>query len=365
MKIVFALFFFLSVLSCAHKRDTTAGAISSSRSDQPQILLNGSYLGMANYGHRKGINSPATRLYLQQDPDNQSSYYAVLLEYSAIQEMALQYLAANRFRELNEKYIGYLTKIATEISIFKAIPTNKNGEFSFYPIKIDSNNKISYDSSNMYGTLQLKEYPEKDNPLKGAKLTPNGWKRYNRPEEIVFPPIEAKKTSFPTRQTYPSSDNQESVSAQYLIAKNVYDSLNLQSTWYHEYINDTYLAAYNHKEDKVLVMSEEDGEMRSEFTLPSPKIKTDKHPRFTNPKSGKIQGKFIVKQPIPSVGIFTYEAMDSSADNYSRGEIESRIGLFIDIFNASESLNQAVVEFVMVNPNDPKDFLMYYEFPKE
>ena len=43
--------------------------------------------------------------------------------------------------------------------------------------------------------------------------------------------------------------------------------------------------------------------------------------------------------------------------------VTNRIGLFIDIFDATISRNEDVVELALVNPNNSRDFLMYYEHP--
>ena len=45
-------------------------------------------------------------------------------------------------------------------------------------------------------------------------------------------------------------------------------------------------------------------------------------------------------------------------------EVKDRIGLFIDILDATKALNQDVVKFTLINPEDLSDFLMYYEDPE-
>ena len=55
------------------------------------------------------------------------------------------------------------------------------------------------------------------------------------------------------------------------------------------------------------------------------------------------------------------QATDS--DDKTKEEVEGRICLFIDVFDASAALNQKVVEIAFINPKDPEDFLMYYEHP--
>jgi hypothetical protein len=59
--------------------------------------------------------------------------------------------------------------------------------------------------------------------------------------------------------------------------------------------------------------------------------------------------------------MFIFKSVD--AEESTKKIVEGRIGLFIDIFDATKSLNQDVVELCLIDSENPEDFLMYYEHP--
>jgi hypothetical protein len=50
----------------------------------------------------------------------------------------------------------------------------------------------------------------------------------------------------------------------------------------------------------------------------------------------------------------------------SQAEMMPRIGLFLDVFDGSapEAGSHLVTELAFTNPQDPEDFMMYYEHPQ-
>ena len=92
------------------------------------------------------------------------------------------------------------------------------------------------------------------------------------------------------------------------------------------------------------------------------KTKMTKAKHFTNPKSATIVGDYYVTEPIPKMYLLT---PTTAARTASDKEMVSRIGLFLDVFDASapEAGGHMVTELAYTNPADPEDFMMYYEDP--
>jgi hypothetical protein len=110
--------------------------------------------------------------------------------------------------------------------------------------------------------------------------------------------------------------------------------------------------------DGVLELYSVGGQKKMKFIKPNTPAKD-----FTNAKSGTLEGDFIVSEPIPKMYIVT------PADNVataSSKELGGRIGLFLDVFDASapEAGSQLVTELAFTNPADDEDYLMYYEHPQ-
>jgi hypothetical protein len=93
------------------------------------------------------------------------------------------------------------------------------------------------------------------------------------------------------------------------------------------------------------------------------KSNTTKAKYFTNPKSGDIEGDYVVSEPIPKMYVLTPTSRRGTS---SDKEMVPRIGLFLDVFDGSapEAGSHLVTELAFTNQNDPEDFMMYYEHPQ-
>lgn len=305
--------------------------------------LSGTYLGVADYKfNRRGPNKAATRLYLQEVEGERGSYHAILLEYVNLLNMAPEYIAANKVPPLN-KIIGYLKEITSKIYVYKVIPTEVDGTFTMYKMKIDKNNVvINKDAATR--TLTLKNAQGLKHPLEGATI--KGGDEEKKFEEIFFPMDDDKKNN----------------GIQYSLANFTYKKFKLDSTWRENFLPGPYLSAYGRLDDVVLKLSREKDIKKADFVLNPEMAKKSKKRRrkmFTNGKSAFLKGSYEVSKPHP--GMFVLSSIES--EEATDKVLDKRIGLFIDIFDASKALNQDVVELVFVDPENPRDFLMYYEHP--
>jgi hypothetical protein len=150
---------------------------------------------------------------------------------------------------------------------------------------------------------------------------------------------------------------------QYSIANATYTRVGLDSTWRKEFLPGPYLSAYARNNDEVLTLRKTRKGEYMNFIL-NPEM-ADKKPKsrekmFTNKKSAFLKGNFESIEAAD--GMFLVKPMEATAATVN--VLNGRIGLFIDIFDATKALNQDVVELVFVNTEDPEDFLMYYEHPE-
>ncbi|MCO4793615.1 MAG: hypothetical protein KC493_07880 [Bacteriovoracaceae bacterium] len=306
--------------------------------------LSGSYLGVADYkfGHR-GPNNAATRLYLHEIEGEQGSYYALIHEYVNLLNMMPEYVAASKAPALN-KIIGYLKKITKKLEVYKMVPTKNIGEFHFYPVKVEGEKIVSIKIEKPR-KLILKKENGSESPLIGAVITSNGKKK--QPKEIFFPMEKDKKYN----------------GIQYTLANFVYKKIGLDSTWRKEFLPGPYLSAYGRLDDVVLDLKSDKSQHFGNFKLNPKMAKKSKRRRrrmFTNKKSAFLNGKFEAIEP--QDGMFLFRPVE--ADKGTISVLSGRIGLFVDIFDATEVLNQDVVELILVDPAKPEDFLMYYEHPE-
>lgn len=305
--------------------------------------LNGTYLGVADYKFgRRGPNKAATRLYLHEIEGERGSYNAVLLEYVNLLDMAPEYVAAAKAPAVN-KVIGYLKNITRKIYVYKVVPAEAPGTFNMYQLMVDRGNVVpDYDTPAR--KLILREGSLK-HPLEGARITgPADEKKF---KEIFFPMKDDKKHN----------------GIQYSLANFVYKNVGLDSTWRKSYLPGPYLSAYGRMNDEILTLSRAESGNVMEFKINpamSSKSKRSRERMFTNAKSAFMQGTYTVTEP--QDGMFLVQPVES--DKETRDILAPRIGLFIDIFDATEALNQDVVELVFVDPAHPEDFLMYYEHPE-
>lgn len=305
--------------------------------------LSGTYLGVADYKFgRKGPNKAATRIYLSEVEGERGSYHAVLLEYVNLLDMAPEYVAAAKAPAVN-KVIGYLKNITRKISVYKVIPTEVDGTLNMFPMHV-AGNDIVPNLDSIARKLILNKESNLKHPLEGARITgPSNDKKF---EEIFFPMKDDKKNN----------------GIQYSLANFIYTKIGLDSTWRKSFLPGPYLSAYGRLNDEVLTLTTKDSAHFYEFKINpamGDKSKRRREKMFTNKKSAFLKGNFNVIEPHD--GMFL--AIPTEAETQTKNIMAGRIGLFIDIFDATEALNQDVVELVLVDPARPEDFLMYYEHP--
>jgi hypothetical protein len=233
--------------------------------------------------------------------------------------------------------IGYLNQILSRAVMYRALPTKDPKKFELQYIVV-KNGEIAVDKRKDPSFLTLEKDPRDSSPLEGAKISKAVG---GESGDVYFPYNHAGKIEH---------------GMQYAMARFVYESKdNFSSTWENDFISGDYLAAY-HDEPAVVLKLEKDH--KANFV----KNKSVKTKEFTNAKSAKVVGKYNVSEP--ERGMFVFSADKNSVQKGSEA-VDGRIGLFVDIFDASKTeLNQHVVELIIVNPNDSKDFLMYYEHPR-
>ncbi len=320
------------------------------------------YIGVAKYGYGKIVRKrykergsvvwkkkkvPSTskskfravRAYIDELPNQKNHYNVVLLEYVNLFEMAPKYIFSNKSDWISRK-IGYLNQIAKRITVYRATPTAEKGKYELQHLKV-VNGQLEPASKSEPSFLQLSSDRKSDNLLDGAKISKG---THGEPVDIEFP----------------NSEEKESYGLQYALANFVYRIVPLDSTWRSEFLPGPYLASYGDKEDVVLNLEKGDDSDSADFVINSKRSHLSKRKRekqFTNKVSAYLEGKYTVTKP--QKGLFVFTPTQGTDGKH----VEEKIGLFIDIFDASKSLNQDVVELVLVDPEKPEDFLMYYEHP--
>lgn len=347
MKFIFAVCIASLVASCTTYNSTS----NSDNQFQNRVPaqsrdLTGTYLGEGIFSNRKiGLKRPAMRIYLDKAPGEPDSYYAVLIEYSKLLKMAAPYLASQKAPKLN-KVVGYLNRITSEISTFKVVPGAQPGTYKMYSLKVKNSTLMPAEDFNM--VLNIDPLNPEANPLVGAviKGNPDG--------DIVFPSESGKPTGSNWLAKIPNNPV-----SQFKLAAFTYKLGHLSSTWRGNWfdLEGTYYSQYQRTNDGVLELYSENGQKKTKF------IKTIDTPAklFTNPKSAFIVGDYYVNEPVPKMYILSPTQGERSAE--SDVEMSGRIGLFLDVFDGSapEAGSHMVTEMAFSNPNDPKDFMMYYE----
>lgn len=322
----------LLIVSCA----TSTGAKRGPSSVED---LTGNYLGEGHFKKRDdGLSYPAVRLYLDPVPGEAGNYYGVIFEYDKIQKMAPPYLATQKFPALNE-VIGYLNHIGARISAFKVIKSNKENVYEFYNLEVHGG-KILPATRATY-EMTLAPHVHGATKLSGAVI------KGDKDGDIIFPDLAAQ--AFPDRITgFP----------QYTLTLMTYTLAGLDSTWRGNWedLEGSYLSQYGLLNDAVLELYSDGEGKRMKFE----RTKFTKTEDFTNPKSAPLEGDYKVSEPIPKMYLMhSTNAIPSASDK----ELTGRIGLFLDVFDATKK-GQMVTEIAYINPNDPTDFLMYYEHPQ-
>lgn len=305
--------------------------------------LNGTYLGVAEHkAPHEGPDKAATRIYLQEIEGEAGKYHAVLLEYVDLLKMAPSYIASNKLPFI-AKRTGYLKNITTTISTYEVVPGAKQGTFEMWPLAIKED-RIEANHSVKPRILTLSVEVDPKNPLAGATIS-------------------SVRADEPTNIFFPKKDDNKKNGIQYATAKLAYEKVKLESTWRKSFLRGPYLSQYYRKDDLVLKLSGNDNNHVADFVLNEKmsKLSTKKRSKmFTNEKSAFLKGEFSVTEPLD--GMFVFRPVVDGTD--TANIVKGRIGLFIDIFDATKSLNQDVVELALIDPEKPEDFLMYYEHPE-
>ncbi len=337
MKKTISLLLLLVVASCASTTNKSRTVASAERD------LSGTYLGVSKYklGH-DGPDKAATRIYFHKIEGEEGSYSVVLLEYVNLLKIAPKYIASNKLPIVANK-VGYLNSITSKIVAYKATPGKKEGTLELWPLVV-SGNSIVEKKEGQPRIITLSADEGSADPLAGATISSV---REGEPEEIFFP-----------------KDNDEKRNGmQYGIAKLVYAKAKLESTWRTKFLTGPYLAQYAKKNDVVLDLSGSGDNMLAEFKINEANSanvsKAKREKVFTNKDSAFLKGEFNVTEPMD--GMFLFSSIN--ADAKTNDIVKGKIGLFIDVFDATKSLNQDVVELALIDSEQPGNFLMYYEHP--
>lgn len=325
--------FVLCLAACA----TTPNA-TSPRNPASTVDMTGSYLGEGIFPERtEGVRRPAIRFYLDRSQDEYDTYYGVLVEYPNLVNLGRKFLTVDKAPKLGA-LTGYLNQISTRISAYKLVPGQRPGTYQMHNLEV-RHGKIVPES---YYTMVLHlNTTNASNPLFGASI------RGHEDGNINFPtPREIRKRDVLSLTQY------ELATLAYKIGK-------LSSTWRGNWqdLEGSYLSEYGRVRDGVLELYSVNGQKKMKFIKPNTPAKD-----FTNPKSGTLEGDFIVSEPIPKMYIL---APADNSDTASGRELTGRIGLFLDVFDASapEAGSKLVTELVFTNSADDKDYLMYYQHP--
>lgn len=335
-KLVSLLSIFL-IVSCASTNNNSRKLASTDKD------LTGTYLGVADYGKgHKGYNKKAIRIYFHPIANEPGKYDVVLLEYVDLLKMAPSYIASNKLPFI-AKRTGYLKNITKTIVAYEANPGEKENTMELWPLVVQGD-QIVVKKDVSPRILTLSSAQGLTNALEGATITPAN---VEEPKEIFFP----------------AKDDEKRNGIQYGTAKAAYKVAKLESTWRKKYLKGPYLSQYYKRDDVVLKCGGEKDESAAEFVLNEKYAKMSEKKRkamFTHPDSAFLKGQFTVTEPRD--GMFLFHSVN--ADERSNAIVSNKIGLFIDIFDATKSLNQDVVELALIDSEKPEDFLMYYEDPE-
>lgn len=332
MKKLGLVLFALALASCSTGQKRTPSSDG--------IDLTGTRLGQTDHKlFRRGADQAAVRIYVHPLENEPGSYSVVLFEYAPLMTIAPQYVASRNLPAAN-KLIGYLNKIGQRISAHKMIPTQQRGTYEIYPLRVEGRT-ITADLRAQPYVLTLANQIIPVDPLAGAKITLKG-----EDKTLISFPKEGALTG-----------------AEYALAKTAYEKAKLDSTWRKHYLTGAYLAAYGKLDDVVLKLSSQGGQDTATFINNNHLFRMSRKRRaaiFTHPSSALLEGTYAASEPMD--GMFLLHPMQDGLPGAEH--VVGRIGLFIDVFDATKSLNQDVVEVAFINPHDPEDFLMYYEHPE-
>lgn len=336
MKKIFTISLMLLAASCASTNNQRT--VASVEKD-----LSGTYIGVSQYrqGH-EGPNKAATRIYFHEVEGEKGNYHVVLLEYVDLIKMAPSYIISNKMPIIAKK-TGYLNSITSKIAAYKATPGKKEGIYELWPLVV-SGETIVENKAGAPRILTLSSSETPGDVMAGATISSA---REGEPVEIFFP----------------KEDDEKKNGVQYGVAKLVYKKAKLESTWRKNFLTGPYLSQYAKVNDVVLELSGSNDNMLADFKINeanSANISKEKREKvFTSKQSAFLKGEFAVTEPLD--GMFLFNPINSDAS--TTAIVKGKIGLFIDVFDATKSLNQDVVELALIDSEKPADFLMYYEHP--
>ena len=325
--------------------------------------LTGTILGYAKYREktkRKGSANPkfgpryristkkrATRVYFKRAKENDGTYNVLLLEYVNLLKMAPKYVLSSKASEKINNVVGYLNQITKKVTMYKAFPTSDDKVYDLQKIQIVDGKLSSKNSTNPSQLVLKKDISEK-NRLEGAKITASA---DGEQVEVYFPK---------------EDDDSVSNGMQYLLAKFVYSMIDgFRSTWRDAYLTGDYLGAYADVKDVVLKLDSNGNYNHASFIENKDRTNMSvakREKQMTNSKSAHIRGEYEVEKLDEAVFLFKAKG---DGPHPAKEAVDQRIGLFVDIFDASQTkLKQDVVELIILNEDDPEDFLMYYEHPE-
>jgi hypothetical protein len=329
---------FLSLVSCSSS-DHSSREPASTRPN-----LTGTYLGEAFYMKRPliggGQRQPAMRLYLHPIKGKAGSYHAVLMEYDNVVQMAAPYLASQKAPGLN-KVVGYLNRIAKRIYVYRVVPEANSLTYSMHEVSVVDGKIVPQAKVSAY--LKLPEQPDPASVLAGAIIS-------GMPDGNIF---------FPGKNVQPPADFLTGVKdkltvSQYELTAMTYRKANLASSWRGnlEDLEGSYLSEYAKMTDGVLELYRQGSDRKAKFLKST----------VTKSPNAQQSGEYYISEPLPDMFVLTPTRKDNTAsDRFLSG----RIGLFLDVFDASapEAGGHEVTELVFISPTDPADFLMYYQHP--
>lgn len=340
MKHLFILLPLFTLLAC------TSGKVKDR--SPASVILEQDYTLLGTVNH-VGVGKRATRVYLKPISDDSESFWVMVLEYKKLAKVGVNYLLSNKVPWVSKNITGFLNQINQRAVLYKAVPSDTLNTYDLKIVEVDGEQLVTREADR-YSQLIFAD-TNQENILEGARITasPAG-----EPSNIYLP-REGEKGRF---------------GGQYKLAKLTYESRELKSTWRNDFLQGPYLGAYADVEDEVLRLvggrDVIDGE--AVFTINQDRADmriSKREKQFTNPKSAHIQGKFRTKRLADGIFSFYYVSeVDAEKETKGVEHVVGRPAMFVDIFDATESLNQDVVELILTNPDDADDFLMYYEHPE-
>lgn len=347
MKLFLGALLFLGLTACTTPA-TDSKPSPESRTPAATLDITGTFLGEGLFYKRtSGIRQPAMRLYVDR-AENENAYYGVLIEYDRLINMSLPYMATQKAPALNS-IVGYLDKITTRIAAYKIVSGKESGTYEFYYLTA-KNGQIQA-AQNPSLLLRLSSKATEKMPLIGAEITglSDG--------KVIFP-----HSSVPGQKGLIKSLADALIVSELNLAHIIYSAGKLKSTWRGNWndLEGSYLSEYGRFKDGVLELSSDSRGQKMQFF----KTNKTKAKYFTNPKSASIEGKFRVVEPIRKMYVLVPES--GRVTTASDKEMTSRIGLFLDVFDASapEAGGHMVTELAFTSTEDSEDFMMYYQHPE-